>query len=161
MLFDVGDDVKNGRFDPRGLKYLGWKKIVYPETTIKSPRAKEVVEGEELSLNVEESVKAERKQHALGTRLRSHFAFAPITRSSTSDELFSPSRSSSRLGPLTVFAGHSNSCGLRCLTAFGHKRPSWTSSPTFHSATSTPPSLHRPAPSRPHSLRLRTLPAQF
>lgn len=97
-----------------------------------------------------------RKQHALGTRLRSHFAFAPITRSSTSDELFFPSRSSSRLGPLTVFAGHSNSCSLRCLTAFGYKRPSWTSSLTFHSATSTPPSLHRPAPSRPHSLRLRT-----
>lgn len=43
-----------------------------------SPRAKEVVESEETSSEVEESVKAERKQHALGTLFRSRFALRPF-----------------------------------------------------------------------------------
>lgn len=78
MLSDAGDDVDDGRFDPRALGYPGWQEIVRPATTIESPRAKEVVEGEESSSEVEESVKARRKQHALGTLFRSHFAFRPF-----------------------------------------------------------------------------------
>lgn len=77
-LSDVGDDMDDGRFDLRALGYSGWRGIVRPAMTVESPSANEVVEGEESSSEVEESVKSEQKQHALGTLFQGHFALFPF-----------------------------------------------------------------------------------